>query len=208
MTGRGASVILAAGDFPRKDGLAWRLLTSARRVIACDSAAVAYHRRFNRWPDVIVGDLDSLPPALMRRPEVRARLVKVADQDTNDLTKAISYCHRQRWRNLLIVGACGRREDHCIGNVFRGLAAQIPLVTDFGVFHPVCGTLTFACRKGTAISVFAPNSSTKMSSSGLEWPLDDVRFDNLYCATLNRACSTRVTVTSTHPCYVFESRCV
>ena len=46
----GATVILAAGDFPRRGGAAWRLLKSATRVVACDGAANAYRRRFGAWP--------------------------------------------------------------------------------------------------------------------------------------------------------------
>ena len=39
------TVILAAGDFPKKGGTAWKLLATATRVVACDSAADAYRRR-------------------------------------------------------------------------------------------------------------------------------------------------------------------
>ena len=53
------TVILAAGDFPKKGGAAWKLLAAAKRVVACDSAADAYRRRFRKWPTVIIGDLDS-----------------------------------------------------------------------------------------------------------------------------------------------------
>ena len=61
---RGETVILAAGDFPRKGGVAWRLLAGAKRVVACDSAADAYRRRFGRWPTVAVGDMDSAKAAV------------------------------------------------------------------------------------------------------------------------------------------------
>ena len=57
---RGDTVILAAGDFPRAGGAAWRLLAGAKRVVCCDGAAQAYRRRFKREPLAIVGDLDSL----------------------------------------------------------------------------------------------------------------------------------------------------
>ena len=42
-----------------------------------------------------------------------------------------------------------------------------------------------------------------MTSRGLEWPLDGVRFENLYCATLNRATSAVVTLTATHNAYAY-----
>lgn len=193
------TVILAAGDFPKKDGAAWQLLADAKRVVACDGAANAYRRRFGKWPTVIVGDFDSL-----KRPHsCTAELVCVPDQDTNDLEKAMALCAARGWRDPVIVGATGRREDHTIGNVFRALAGGCEIVSDTGRFVPVVGTRTMRMPKGTAVSVFAPDPKTKMTSRGLEWPLDAVVFDSLYCATLNRTNAARFTVTSDRPVMVY-----
>ena len=196
------TVILAAGDFPKAGGAAWKLLAGATRVVACDSAADAYRRRFHKWPDVIVGDFDSLS-RLPSRVSCPPTLVKVLDQDTNDLEKAISYCAKRGRRNPVIVGATGKREDHALGNVFRALDYGCEIVTDFGRFIPVCGKALFKVKKGAAVSIFAPDPKTRMTSKGLEWPLDDVKFKNLYCATLNRATGTRVVLTSTKPVSVY-----
>ena len=195
------TVILAAGDFPRKGGAAWKLLAAAKRVVACDSAADAYRRRFRKWPAVIIGDLDSISnPRFIPHPP---SLIPVPDQNTNDLEKAMSYCARQGWRDPVIVGATGKREDHTIGNVFRALDYGCEIVTDHGRFVPVRGKAMLKTEKGAAVSVFAPDPKTRMTSRGLAWPLDDVKFGNLYCATLNRATSARVTLTATRPILVF-----
>ena len=196
------TVILVAGDFPRKDGAAWRLLAGATRVVACDSAADAYRRRFRKWPDVIIGDLDSIPPHFLLSP-FSFLLVRDADQNTNDLEKAIRYCAKQGWSDPMIVGATGKREDHAIGNVFRALDYGCEIVTDRGRFIPVRGKATFKVKKGMAVSIFAPDPKTRMTSCGLEWSLDEVKFKNLYCATLNRTTGTRVTLTTTKPVFVF-----
>lgn len=200
---RGETVILAAGDFPRKGGEAWRLLASAKRVVACDSAADAYRRRFGRWPTVAVGDMDSAKAAIAA--SSGCRVVRVDEQETNDLEKAVAYCRSRRWRSPVIVGACGKREDHAIGNVFRALAHGLEIVTDHGRFVPVCGKTTLRVRPSTAVSIFAPDPVTRMTSRGLEWPLDRVRFANLYCATLNRATAARLTLTSDRPVSVYVS---
>ena len=192
------TVILAAGDFPKKGGAAWKLLAGATRVVACDSAADTYHRRFRKWPAVIIGDLDSVCAR-----SVPCRVIHDADQDTNDLEKAISYCAQQGWRKPVIVGATGRREDHTLGNVFRALDYGCEIVTDCGRFIPVRGKVTLTVAKGTAVSIFAPDPKTRMTSQGLEWPLDDVKFKNLYCATLNRTTAARVKLTCTRPISVF-----
>ena len=192
------TVILAAGDFPKTGGAAWKLLVAAKRIVACDSAADAYRRRFRKWPTVIIGDLDSV-----RARSVPCRVIYDADQDTNDLEKALAYCAKQGWRKPVIVGATGKREDHTLGNVFRALDYGCEIVTDCGRFIPVCGQAILKVKRGAAVSIFAPDPKTRMTSRGLEWPLDEVRFRNLYCATLNRATGTRIVLTSIHPVTVY-----
>jgi len=195
------TVILAAGEFPSRGSEGERLLKAACRVVACDSAAEDYHRRFRRWPDAIVGDLDSLGANVPR-----ARCVRMAEQASNDLEKAIRYCRAEGWEDLVIVGGGGKREDHTIGNVFRALNAGVRMVTEYGEFLPVDGTLTFSSFKNAGISVFAIDPSAKMTSRGLKWKLTGVRFSNPAVATLNRASSSMVTVTSDRPASVFVER--
>ena len=165
-------------------------------MVACDGAALAYRRRFRRWPDFTVGDFDSCriaPP----------NAVRVESQDDNDLAKAIAFCRGRGWSDLVVVGATGGREDHTIGNVFRALEAQVKVVTDFGVFHPVLGRARLRAWKGAGVSVFTADPKARMSSKGLKWPLDGVRFVNPYCATLNRAAASTIEVKSSTPAFVY-----
>lgn len=192
------AVILANGEFPKKNGVQWKLLASAKRVVACDGAADVYRRRFGKSPFAVVGDMDSLK----RRPD-SAIVVPVGEQSTNDLEKAVVWCRERGLERLVVVGATGKREDHLIGNVFRALDLDVEIVTEFGCFIPVCGKMTIRVAKGTPISVFAPYPSTRAESKGLEWPLEGVELKNLYCATLNRAKGTRVTVSTTKKALVY-----
>jgi len=193
----GLTVILANGDFPKRGGPARTILGNAVRVIACDGAAKAFHRAFGRWPDFTVGDFDSC------RGRVGGEVVRVAEQDDNDLAKAIAFCRGRGWTKPVIVGATGKREDHTLGNVFRAMAEGLEVVTDRGRFIPFDSSLTLVTGPGTAISVFATDPATRMTSKGLEWPLDGVRFGNLYCATLNRASGRSVTINTSAPAFVF-----
>jgi len=192
------AVILANGEFPRKGGAAWGLLAGAKRVVACDGAAKTFRRRFGRWPTAVVGDMDSIG-----RVPAGVEAVRIPDQDSNDLEKAVRWCRARGWRRLVAVGASGKREDHAIGNVFRALELGIELVSDFGRFVPFLGRVSFRVAKGTPVSVFAPDRATRMTSKGLEWPLDGVKFSNLYCATLNRATAPRVTISSDRPALAY-----
>lgn len=194
------TVILANGSFPRQGGAARRLLESAGRIVACDGAADRLWRRLRRRADFTVGDLDSLAGGAGA---AGAGVVRIAEQETNDLAKAIGFCRRRGWRDLVIVGATGRREDHTLGNVFRAMEAGVEMVTDEGRFVPLKGRLALDVAVGTPVSVFTADPRARMTSRGLVWPLDGVVFDRLYRATLNRAGASRVVITSTAPGYVF-----
>lgn len=189
-------VILAAGDFPNKHGVAWQMLESADAVVCCDSAGDAFRLKFAREPDAVVGDCDSIRGSF-------GNVVHVAEQETNDLEKAVAYCRSKGWKSPVLLGATGRREDHTIGNVFRAMALGLEVVSDYGRFIPFSGRKSFAVKKGAAVSIFATDPATKMSSTGLEWPLDGVEFKNLYCATLNRATGSRVVIESDRPALVY-----
>lgn len=192
------AVVLANGEFPKKGGAAWNILAAAKRVVACDGAADAYVKRIGKSPFAVVGDMDSLKHC----PE-NCDIVRVPDQETNDLDKAIVWCRVRGWKKLVVVGASGKREDHLLGNVFRVLDLGVEMVTEFGRFVPVLGKATFRMAKGTPVSIFATDPKTRVKSTGLEWPLDGVGFHNLYCATLNRASGARVTISTTRKVLVY-----
>ncbi len=197
---RAPTIILAAGDFPKKGTKAYTTLAAAQRVVCCDSAADAYRKEFRREPTLVVGDCDSVRGRF-------AAIEKISEQETNDLEKAIRVCQKKAWANLLILGATGKREDHTLGNIFRALDFGIPILTDFGFFHVLEPSKVnrFKMPLGAALSIFAPNPKTRMTSTGLEWPLDKVRFRNLYCATLNRTTRRTITLATTHRAFLYEA---
>lgn len=198
------TVILAAGDFPAKGSEGERLLKAADRVIACDGAAEAYFKWSGRKADVVIGDLDSL-----RSIDVAARVVHVAEQETNDLAKALSYALGERLASpssLVVLGATGKREDHTIGNIYRAMEAGVRVVTDAGEFVPVRGSVCLKTWKNNGVSVFAFDPTVKMSSRGLVWPLEGVIFSNPYVATLNRAKTEWITVRSDKRSFVYLAR--
>lgn len=190
------NVILAAGNFPKKGGVARRILDEAERVVCCDSAADAFRRNCRREPFAVVGDCDSVKGRFKT-------VVRVEEQDTNDLAKAVRFCRDNGIENIVILGATGKRDDHSLGNIFRALDFDIDVVTDYGRFTALDGIKTYRAEPGAGVSVFAPDPATEMTSRGLKWPLDGVRFENLYCATLNRAVDGEVTLSSTKRVYIY-----
>ncbi|MBR0196534.1 MAG: thiamine diphosphokinase [Kiritimatiellae bacterium] len=194
------TVILANGEFPLPGSEAMKLLVWAQRVVACDGAADAYQKEFSRPPDIVVGDLDSIAK---RENGNRPEVIRIDEQQTNDLAKAIRVCRKRDWSNLVIVGACGKREDHTLGNIFLAAEEGIEIYTNYGRFIPVKDEIELEVAEGAAISIFALDKETRVFSRGLVWPLEGVEFKSLYSATLNRTNSSRLYLKTNRPILVY-----
>ena len=180
------TVILANGSFPRRKCLL-ETLRAAARIVCCDGAA-ANLLRIGLEPHLVVGDLDSLDPALRKR--FKTRLVHESEQETNDLSKAFRACMARGWRNIVILGAGGRREDHLLGNasllpLFAAAGADVRMETDCGTFLPVLKSASFHRPVGTRVSVFSFHPDMPVTSTGLAYPLDSLRLPFWWSGTLN-----------------------
>ena len=181
------TVIVADGVFPRHN-IPLEYLRNAERIICCDGS-VGNLIKAGFIPEAIVGDMDSLDPAIARR--FHDRIFRDSDQDTNDLTKTVAWCSERGYKDLVIVGATGKREDHTIGNI--SLLAEyirdvkIIMVTDTGIFLPYVESSTVASFPGQQVSVFSVDPETEISSVGLKYPLVRKKIGNWWVATLNEA---------------------
>lgn len=190
------AVVLANGDFPSAD-IPLRLLRKAPYVVCCDGAS-------RNWPqaDVIIGDGDSVPA------ELRHRLILVAEQDDNDLTKATRHCIAQGCRRIVYLGATGGREDHTLGNIallarYRREFGLAPLMaTDHGWFVPASGQAVFSAFPGQQVSLFNL-SCTRLSSKGLKW--EAYPYQQFWQGTLNEALSATFRIDADGEYLVFRT---
>ena len=200
-------VILCNGEFPRK-AYPLYLLENAELVVCCDGALLKYMRRYGGGlPEVVIGDMDSLPRKWRERLE--PIIVHVEEQDDNDMTKAMRYVleHYPKVKDIHILGATGMREDHTVGNL--GLLMEYTRMFDLGNIrvemvsdYSTAFALTDSCElhvgKGRRVSLFSPDNTLTIKSEGLQWPTDGVVFDNWWPATLNRATDDVVKLTFSH----------
>lgn len=200
-------VLLANGAPPQ---VAWQEVFFAADCLVCCDGAYRVARDRNRLPDYVVGDGDSLSSADLA--ELGSRFVRYPDQDTNDLDKAFRFaCEHYPDHAIVILGASGLREDHLLGNVFRlfdfakRTSVSVTLQTDYGIFEVVSGRKTYVAAPGMQVSVFAVDPETRVTSTGLVWPLGDVVFRDLFCGTLNRASGERFTLVPDRPILVFRT---
>jgi len=201
-------VILCDGQFPSEPYPLY-LLDSAEAVVCCDGALEKWlaHNPAAR-PLAVVGDLDSLPKELQEK--FSACIEHVAEQDDNDLTKAMRWVLREHPEvtEIVILGATGLREDHTIGNLgllmeytrlFQLGARNVSMVSDYGTAFAITNSCDLHLGEGRRFSFFSADNSLRVTSEGLQWPLDDVVFDAWWKATLNRTTEPIVSLHFNHP---------
>ena len=201
-------VILCNGAFPTEPYPLF-LLDSADAVVCCDGALekLLAHNPSAR-PAVVIGDMDSLPVSL--REQYASLVVKVEEQEFNDQTKAMRYVleHYPEATDITILGATGLREDHTIGNLgllmeytrlFNLGDRRVSAVSDYGTAFAITDSCDLHLGEGRRISIFTADNSLRITSQGLQWPLDDVVFDAWWKDTLNRTTEPIVSLHFSHP---------
>jgi len=188
------TVIVANGAFPTH-AAPLGALRSAARIVCCDGAADKLVQA-GFEPAWVVGDLDSLSDEARAR--FRGRLIRLGDQETNDLSKAFRFCLAHGWRDLLVLGASGLREDHLLGNLSLladfALEAEVLMLTDTGWFTPLLAPTVLPSSAGQQVSLFALEAQTSVSAEGLRYPVDGIRLSRWWQASLNEACGDRFSV--------------
>lgn len=186
------AVILANGEYPTHP-LPLEALRNAPYVVCCDGGADAYIERGN-IPDVIIGDGDSLSEENRRK--FGHILHYNSDQETNDQTKAVNFLLSQGKKNIIIVGATGKREDHTLGNIsllidYMRDGAHVCTLTDYAIILPCHNTRTFSYLAGKQVSII--NFGARgLRGDGLLYPLSD--FTNWWQGTLNECTAQEFTI--------------
>ena len=200
-------VILANGEKPTHK-IPLDVLRKADFVVCCDGAYKKL-KETGREPDYVVGDCDSI--SKKDTLSLANKVIKISEQETNDLAKAFYFTiNNKDWKkpSITILGACGLREDHTIGNVFRLIdfakeSPSISIYSDYGRFFPVLKSKRIKCRKSTPVSIFAPFPGTAVKSTGLKWKLDGLDLSQLYSATLNKTTGASFTISTTAPVIIY-----
>ena len=205
-------VIICDGQFPKNEYPRY-LIRTADFIVCCDGALRKFVRNSmaifgeDRLPDLVIGDMDTLPASWQKK--YSDIIIRESEQEHNDQTKAV------RWvlgniadiDHIYILGSTGGRADHTIGNLsllmeytrmFDLGETTIEAVTDQETFFAVNDTIEFDCGIGRQVSIFSPDNSLKIGSTGLEYPTDEVVFDNWWKATLNKATQDTVRLEFSH----------
>ena len=191
-------VILANGIFP-KHTIPLRILDKATSVICCDGAVNSLEK-YGTTPTQIIGDFDSILPEI--KIKYKNQLIHIADQNENDLRKALTWVEKNGVEEVSILGATGNRDDHSLANIFTILEFPIKLklflYTDFGKFSILKEKRIFDSFIGEQVSLFATDPTIEISTNNLKYYLNNKRLTNLYCGSLNESLNACFTISISH----------
>lgn len=176
------ALIFANGDL-RNGRMVQRALAHADHalIVAADGGALAA-RYFGLMPHCIIGDMDSVDPALLadlQKAGVEVRRFPEAKNET-DLELALLYAVERGVRWVRVIGAVGGRLDQTLSNVFLlALPAlrhcDVRLAAgdeETSLLMP--GTLTIEGEAGDTISLLPMSGIARgVRTDGLAYPLND-----------------------------------
>jgi thiamine pyrophosphokinase len=174
------AVVVASGELVAGD-VAW--LVPADLVLAADGGAASLDRMGQR-PDLLVGDLDSIDPALAER--LAADGVPIerhpADKEASDTELAVAAALAAGATEVVILGAVGGdRLDHELANLLlladpalagRNVSAARGRTTLRAVHG--AGRLELRSATGDLVTLLpVGGDASGVSTEGLRWPLEN-----------------------------------
>jgi len=149
-------------------------------IICCDGSA-RHFQYLGIKPDVIIGDMDSIDPALLASYSTQGiKIIKYsAKKDYTDTELALDYALGLKPESIFIWGALGGRIDHTLANVFLLCKGQengirTYLVDEYGEAFVLDKEATFVNETGKTISLLALSPEvTGITLSGFLYPLKE-----------------------------------
>ena len=163
--------------------------------------------------DAVVGDMDSIKAGVLAG--FSGKKIHETEQDFNDLTKTMRYVmsNYHDIDGINILGATGKHEAHTVGNLsllmtyekwwgFWEKNITVQIVSDYCTAFAIGQSCRLEVGEGRKVSFFCYDSSLRIHTTGLQWPLDEVEFGEWWKATLNRATADEITLEMNHPAEV------
>jgi thiamine pyrophosphokinase len=123
--------------------------------------------------DVVIGDFDSLPKIDQN---ATTEYIKIDDQETTDLEKAIEYLANKGYTDIAVVWATGKRLDHTLNN-FATLGKfskyKIVLYDNHSKAFVLPKTFSKIYNEGDALSLIPISQAKGIKTSNLKYKLEN-----------------------------------
>jgi thiamine pyrophosphokinase len=173
-------LVFANGDLDSSDWLQ-PYFEDATAIIAADGGA-RHLVALSRLPDVLIGDLDSVPSPRRTMLHEQSTLILPhgTDKDETDLELALLYAvDNYNEEEILVFGGFGGRLDQMLANILllmhpRLRGREIRLVTQYQRIWLVAGRSDIRGEKGDTVSLIPLGGDVHVArTEGLRWSLQD-----------------------------------
>lgn len=191
------NVLIVLSGSPPSQTLLKTEMSESDLVLAVDGGYNVF-MQYGLAPDVILGDMDSIESAI----PANVKCVTLPDQDSTDLQKTMTYVQNEiSVSSLVLLGAGGGRTDHLMHNLLiAGSLADSIKITIKNELHAVdlpcfevIQRITPACvfdlrvRLGDLLSILPIGGYQGLSSTGLEWEIENQDLSDGFISQSNRA---------------------
>jgi len=197
-------IVFAGGEGPQPQILRRLLEDRAALLVAADSGLILAEAAGLR-PDWVIGDMDSLDSEDRLRSYPADRVIRhPAGKDYTDTELALALLREKGCAEAWIVGGGGGRIDHLFGirDLFereyfprRWITAAEDIYCIDGDDSVANGNLALTVEQGGLVSVFPLGGGPwKAESSGLKWPLNNVRWERGLYGLSNVAVAAKIEI--------------
>ncbi|MDY0340945.1 MAG: thiamine diphosphokinase, partial [Coriobacteriia bacterium] len=175
------TLIVGAAPVPHHEQAYHRIVNAAESVVAADGG-LDVCLGAGRMPDIVIGDFDSVSVGVLESVrDAGATIVRFPiEKDESDLDLALSYARNQGVSCVHFTAVSTGRLDHtlaALGTLLRSadLAGRLeePGLDGHALDALERPSLRLAARPGQVLSVFALDSTTRVSIAGVRYPLDN-----------------------------------
>jgi thiamine pyrophosphokinase len=177
-TNKKKSVLIIANGEPPGDKILKNLVDQSDLIIAADGGSNICFQK-NIYPDFIIGDLDSIEQHVLAHFK-DCEIIKVSDQNTHDLAKALDLTKTLNPEIVRVVAAFGKRFDHTLANILLAQNHVGELTLEFhdthGTFSMITGDNDLTLPVGQVVSLFSFLPVEGLSLSGFRYSLKNMDF--------------------------------
>ncbi len=175
------TIIVAGGRSPERTN--WRKWMQEGDLIIGADGGAAQALAWGLVPQVVIGDMDSLPQAQRAQLEEQGArfIVHPRAKDETDLELALTYAVERGAQEIVVLGALGGRLDHTLANVLllalpalEGLDVRIAAGESEALLLRGGESVTLAGESGDLVSLLPLGGDVGgVKTDGLAWALRD-----------------------------------
>jgi thiamine pyrophosphokinase len=177
------AVIIAGGQPPAHE--IWQKWVREGDLVVGADGGAALAVAWGLEPQVVIGDMDSIPDAIRARLERRGVrfVVHPRAKDETDLELALTYAAEQGAREIVILGALGGRLDHTLSNVLllalpalAGISVRLAADGEEAILLRGHSAVTLQGQAGDVVSLLPLGGDVRgVTTWGLAWALEGDR---------------------------------